>query len=632
MIDISQYLYIFLPYCNLRNIYLLFHNVAIIFILCIIGYIIYKRKFWQSNKVKIMDRIISTKSFKNIAESLPEISSIADWNQLYNFIQNEISNYLQTFLNIKWTNPNNINRVVRGDEITKTLYMKIMYLISKTEDLGLQFPHDLMQSYHNLSSYIIKVRVIYQFRLLKKEAIGQALDRALIYEESLGEIKSWMSKEINYKNLKRNISSFHWLILYFVDELFLHLNLFEVVNANTQLFFHNLIDWFYTTLRIHIILYISVIFHQLIFLLLRSILTTDTNLFPLLNNNINSSMNSFVNNSANMIYTKNNSMITDNSTMNSSINSSFNMIYTKNNPLIIGNISYPSENDTICIVNDVPTTKIYYLLDYCNVNHSLNYNYSLLEHYNITSTFTKSIDCRHNINDIYNITLSSSNNTHFLPQDINYNGSHVYSTISEMNFTLENINYVISYMLFIIIRFFTFKDIVYLLVASIKLLIITVKKYWSIVVVSSSFAFKLIHYSIKSINFLIKILRNTYKVLFYQKLDVKKLIKLLNRLQVKGYLIYIIEKYATWIVYQFRIVLYAILLLILTFIIRGMDWINMKIVGKNTKVIFDDEQLYTLNNFYWLFFAYNLYYSSQPTSLIGKLIILFGVYTFYNLY
>jgi len=530
-----------------------------------------------------------------MANTLPILDKEQKWWNFFNYIRGDLSVHIEAFINTRWTNPNDVNRVLRSDEITKTMYMKVMYLISKGEDLNIPYPHELMNEYHTMSSYIIKLKLIYQLRNLRKEVVTQVMDRALIYEESLGEIKSWMSTEISFKNIKNTILSFHWLILYAVDEVFLHLHLFDILNNSTRFFFHNLIDWFYTSLKIHIVLYMSIIFNQLIYLAIRSSIETNVNLFELYRSEL----------------------------INYNSNDSFN---DSNN---IFNVSNNYTTEFLCHT----ITNITYInnVDFSSSNHSLNYNYSYNTDFqtlltNITNcSFVNTDIIIQNIvnNTIYDIDMNNTINNNY-----SYNISNISiglddiltDKLNNLYLTIDNIYNIINYALYIIIRFFTFKDIVFLSVSTIKMIILAIKKYWKIIKVSSSAVFKIFNYSYKTIILFIKTLKNAYKMMFYQKMDIQKVIKILRRFNIREYLIYIIENYIKWIVYQFRIILYAFLILVLGLIIRGMDWINMKFVGKQTKMIFDEEQLQNLEYFYWLFLVYNLYKSTYPETIIGKLV------------
>lgn len=580
---------------KLHYLYLLLHNLIITFLILVILYVVYRRQFWKRNKVKIMDRLMTSKSYKKMANTLPILDKEQKWWNFFNYIRGDLSVHIEAFINTRWTNPNDVNRVLRSDEITKTMYMKVMYLISKGEDLNIPYPHELMNEYHTMSSYIIKLKLIYQLRNLRKEVVTQVMDRALIYEESLGEIKSWMSTEISFKNIKNTILSFHWLILYAVDEVFLHLHLFDILNNSTRFFFHNLIDWFYTSLKIHIVLYMSIIFNQLIYLAIRSSIETNVNLFELYRSEL----------------------------INYNSNDSFN---DSNN---IFNVSNNYTTEFLCHT----ITNITYInnVDFSSSNHSLNYNYSYNTDFqtlltNITNcSFVNTDIIIQNIvnNTIYDIDMNNTINNNY-----SYNISNISiglddiltDKLNNLYLTIDNIYNIINYALYIIIRFFTFKDIVFLSVSTIKMIILAIKKYWKIIKVSSSAVFKIFNYSYKTIILFIKTLKNAYKMMFYQKMDIQKVIKILRRFNIREYLIYIIENYIKWIVYQFRIILYAFLILVLGLIIRGMDWINMKFVGKQTKMIFDEEQLQNLEYFYWLFLVYNLYKSTYPETIIGKLV------------
>jgi hypothetical protein len=451
----------------------MFHNVVIIMILMVIFYVIYKRRFWQKNRIKIMNKLLTSKSFKKAAEKLPNIGDLTAWDNLHDSTIREMDRLIRLYSETNMKNSKDVQRLMNSEKLCKDIYMKIMYIISKIDDLNINFPHDLLHKYRTLESNIIKLKVIYEFRNIKKEAVGQILDRKLIYEESFDEIKIWTINELSFKNLKKKVKEFHWLLLYGVDELFLQLHLFDSVDNTTRFFFHNLIDWFYSSLKIHIVLYLIIIANYSIYLLLNEL---------------------------------------------------------------------------------VDVNKILFELKY---------------------EFT--------INEIY-----------------------------------KQINYV----LFIIIRFFTFKDIIYLLITSVKMFILAVKKYWKIITISSSIVIILLKKIKLVINFIFKTLKIAYKLIFFHELDVQKLKKKLIKFKIKNYLIFVIENYIRWIYYQFKVVFYALCLLILDFLIRQMDWINIKVVGYNTKSLFDDEQIYILNCLYWIFLIYNLYCSSYPETLFQKFIVL----------
>lgn len=455
------------------SIVIMFHNVVIIMILMVIFYVIYKRRFWQKNRIKIMNKLLTSKSFKKAAEKLPNIGDLTSWDNLHDSTIREMERLIRLYSETNMKNSKDVQRLMSSEKLCKDIYMKIMYIISKVDDLNINFPHDLLHKYRTLESNIIKLKVIYEFRNIKKEAVGQILDRKLIYEESFDEIKIWTINELSFKNLKKKIKEFHWLLLYGVDELFLQLYLFDSIDNTTRFFFHNLIDWFYSSLKIHIVLYLIIIANYSIYLLLNEL---------------------------------------------------------------------------------VDVNKILFELKY--------------------------------------------------------------------EFTIKEIYKQINYVLFIIIRFFTFKDIIYLLITSVKMFILAVKKYWKIITISSSIVIILLKKIKLVINLIFKTLKITYKLIFFHELDVQKLKKKLIKFKIKNYLIFVIENYIRWIYYQFKVVFYALCLLILDFLIRQMDWINIKVVGYNTKSLFDDEQIYILNCLYWIFLIYNLYCSSYPETLFQKFIVL----------
>lgn len=455
------------------SIVIMFHNVVIIMILMVIFYVIYKRRFWQKNRIKIMNKLLTSKSFKKAAEKLPNIGDLTSWDNLHDSTIREMERLIRLYSETNMKNSKDVQRLMSSEKLCKDIYMKIMYIISKVDDLNINFPHDLLHKYRTLESNIIKLKVIYEFRNIKKEAVGQILDRKLIYEESFDEIKIWTINELSFKNLKKKIKEFHWLLLYGVDELFLQLHLFDSIDNTTRFFFHNLIDWFYSSLKIHIVLYLIIIANYSIYLLLNEL---------------------------------------------------------------------------------VDVNKILFELKY--------------------------------------------------------------------EFTIKEIYKQINYVLFIIIRFFTFKDIIYLLITSVKMFILAVKKYWKIITISSSIVIILLKKIKLVINLIFKTLKITYKLIFFHELDVQKLKKKLIKFKIKNYLIFVIENYIRWIYYQFKVVFYALCLLILDFLIRQMDWINIKVVGYNTKSLFDDEQIYILNCLYWIFLIYNLYCSSYPETLFQKFIVL----------
>jgi len=512
----------------------------------------YRRKFWQENKVRSMDRLITSSSFKKVINCLPEINDVHSWNDLCNYLSDEIDYLINCYQNIVWTKSTDVSKIMNGDKNCKDIYMKIMYLITRADHLDIVFPHTLLSKYHLLENYLIKLKVIYEFRKMKKEAVGQLLDRALIYEESFEEIKTWTLDEITFKNLKKKIAEFHWLILYGVDELFLQYKLFDTIDNSTRFYLYNLMDWFYSSMKIHIILYLIIITNEFIYLFLSQLYDPDKILFS--GNHITTYVTTYMN-VVNITYNIN----------NISNNNSMNVVDINNISNSISNSSNSSNSS----------------------NRSILYNY-------------------------INVDNSS------------FNYISLVNTIDFYDFNMNKIHELLNYALIIIIRFFTFKDIVYLLITTVKMTILAIKKYWKIITISSSLLVIIIKKINWVVNILLKTIKISYKLIFFHEFDVRKLTKKLRKLKIKNYLIFVIENYVRWFYYNFKILFYAFCLLILEFLIREMDWINMKIVGYKSKLIFDDEQINILNYLYFIFLAYNLYNSPYP-ELLSRKIMIFGI-------
>ena len=81
MID---YLIQILKMFKLHYLYLLLHNLIITFLILVILYVVYRRQFWKRNKVKIMDRLMTSKSYKKMANTLPILDKEQKW---WNFLK-----------------------------------------------------------------------------------------------------------------------------------------------------------------------------------------------------------------------------------------------------------------------------------------------------------------------------------------------------------------------------------------------------------------------------------------------------------------------------------------------------------------------------------------------------------------
>jgi hypothetical protein len=360
------------------------------------------------------------------------------------------------------------------------MYIKIIILINYADKLGFEYPHTLLLLYQEMISKFIRIKVIYHLRKFKRESVKSVLDQTFVMESDLDEMKVWLESKFKFKKIKKKLAEFNWLIMYVIDEIFLYLKLFKVIVSSTTFFFQNIIDWFYTSLKIQIMLYLTIVFNRLLYLSLCNVM------------------------------------------------------------------------DSKQVIFTIPKTTI---------------------------------------------------------------------TSHEYEFDITKIYDINNYILYIIIRFFNIKDLIYLFIIFVKLMIITVKKYKKILSISGSLLMKIVRGVYKLILLIKKFIKIIYKIVFYHEMDIKKLVIFLKRYKINNYLIFVIENYSKWIYLQFRVVFYAICLLIIGILIRMMDWVNFKLVSYNSKQNFDDSEVDVLNILYWLILIFYLYKSNNPSSMFGKTVV-----------